>query len=316
MVSVFISHSSADKIFARKFANYLSQNNIKVWIDEAEIKVGDSLINKISDGLEDCDYVAAILSKKSVSSKWVQKELELAMTKEIDGKMVIVLPVLIEKCDIPGYLKDKLYANFTDPNNFVQEISKIIQQIKPDVGSESHQRINTTESVLKAISLISKSILDKTQTDDILKSIVDLSAKALDADRCILLLTDLDKKQILKIFNYGYPTEHINSISFAEIENGLSGYCLIKRQPIIVQNSRIDERNVGVSRERAQQFFTGPLIIAPLKTGTEVIGTITLARQAGADSFDDEDLLKLLLFSNQAVIAIDIGSSKNDYNLS
>ena len=129
MPSIFLSHSWNDKFFARKLAEKLREVGAIVWIDEAELKVGDSLIRRISDAIERTNYVAAILSHNSVSSEWVQKELALAMTKEIVGKKVIVLPILIEKCEIPEFLKDKYYADFTDPNDFETPFSKLLDTI-------------------------------------------------------------------------------------------------------------------------------------------------------------------------------------------
>jgi len=129
MPSIFLSHSWNDKFFARKLAEKLQEAGVEVWIDEAELKVGDSLIHKISDAIEHADYVAAILSHSSVSSNWVQKELALAMTKEIAGKRVTVLPVLIEKCELPDFLKDKVYVDFTDPENFEGPFSKMLRAV-------------------------------------------------------------------------------------------------------------------------------------------------------------------------------------------
>jgi predicted nucleotide-binding protein len=68
MVSVFISHSSKDKFIARKLAEELEKNGVTVWIDEAEIRIGDSLIKKISDAVKKTDYVAVILTTNSVQS--------------------------------------------------------------------------------------------------------------------------------------------------------------------------------------------------------------------------------------------------------
>nr|WP_285860686.1 MULTISPECIES: toll/interleukin-1 receptor domain-containing protein [Paenibacillus] len=48
-----MSHSSKDKFFVRKLAEKLNEYGVKVWIDEAEIKVGDSSIEKISAGVKD-----------------------------------------------------------------------------------------------------------------------------------------------------------------------------------------------------------------------------------------------------------------------
>ena len=77
MPSIFLCHSWNDKFFVRKLAEKLEEAGIKVWIDEAELKVGDSLIHKISEAVVQADYVGVILSHSSVSSIWVQKELGL-----------------------------------------------------------------------------------------------------------------------------------------------------------------------------------------------------------------------------------------------
>ena len=46
MGSIFLSHNSADKPFVRKLAADLRRNGFYAWVDEAEIKLGDSLIEK------------------------------------------------------------------------------------------------------------------------------------------------------------------------------------------------------------------------------------------------------------------------------
>ncbi|MCG9963222.1 toll/interleukin-1 receptor domain-containing protein [Shewanella cutis] len=46
--SVFLSHNHKDKAFVRKLARDIDAHGIKVWIDEAEMKIGDSLVQKIS----------------------------------------------------------------------------------------------------------------------------------------------------------------------------------------------------------------------------------------------------------------------------
>ena len=56
MINVFISHNYKDKPMARKIAKELDKYGIKVWIDESEIRLGDSLIEKIRDGLDHMDY--------------------------------------------------------------------------------------------------------------------------------------------------------------------------------------------------------------------------------------------------------------------
>lgn len=113
--TVFLSHSSRDKKFVRNLAQFLQAKGIRVWVDEAEILVGDSLIEKLRSGLDAASHVLAVLSKNSVASRWVRKELDVAMNQEIEGHRVRVLPILLEDCELPGFLKGKVYADFRDP---------------------------------------------------------------------------------------------------------------------------------------------------------------------------------------------------------
>lgn len=109
---VFISHASRDKPFVRKLVEELRKHHLKLWFDEQEIKVGDSIVSRISDGLRDSDYLMVILSRASVASRWVQAELNAALMNEISKKGSVVLPVLIEDCEMPVLLRSKLYADF------------------------------------------------------------------------------------------------------------------------------------------------------------------------------------------------------------
>jgi hypothetical protein len=111
-MKIFLSHSSSDKSFTRILAEDLLEYGFNVWLDEWEIKVGDSITQKISDGIDESLYLIIILSKSSVSSKWVKKELNSALSIELDREKVFILPVLIEDCEIPALLKDKKYADF------------------------------------------------------------------------------------------------------------------------------------------------------------------------------------------------------------
>ena len=108
---VFMSHSSKDEIFVKKLVEELRRRPLNVWVDDTELKVGDSIVSKISEGLKETDYLVIVLSKASVSSPWVQEELNAALTNQLAGKGVI-LPVLIEDCEVPMLLKDRLYADF------------------------------------------------------------------------------------------------------------------------------------------------------------------------------------------------------------
>ncbi len=129
--SIFLSHSSIDKRFAHRLGEFLTAYGVTTWIDKAEIKVGDSLLQKITEGIEKMDYLGVILSPTSISSGWVQKELRIATTMEIEQKQVKVLPILYRDCDIPLFLQDKVYADFRNRSMFQHSLIKLLEVLVP-----------------------------------------------------------------------------------------------------------------------------------------------------------------------------------------
>ncbi|MCK4579253.1 MAG: toll/interleukin-1 receptor domain-containing protein [Candidatus Marinimicrobia bacterium] len=126
---VFLCHSSADKSIIDRVASDLERLNIDVWYDKWEIKVGDSLIDKISDGISKNDYIAVFLSKHSIRSKWVKKELNAGLMKEINDKGTVILPVKLEDCKIPPLLLEKKYADFD--KNYEKGFDDLLHAIYP-----------------------------------------------------------------------------------------------------------------------------------------------------------------------------------------
>lgn len=130
---VFISHSHQDSGFVSKLANDLMRPEILVWVDEWEIGVGDSLIDKIEEGISTSAYLAVVLTPRSVKSVWVREELKAALLRQLDEKRVVVLPLLVEECDIPLFLRDKKYADFRE--DYSSGLAQLIAAIKPpDLG--------------------------------------------------------------------------------------------------------------------------------------------------------------------------------------
>ena len=109
----FLSHSSADKAFIRQLAGDLSANGISVWLDEQRIRVGDSIPEKIAQGLAESDYFLIAMSQKSIESAWVQKELNNALMNEVKRRNVHILPLRLDETAMPPIIADKKYADFS-----------------------------------------------------------------------------------------------------------------------------------------------------------------------------------------------------------
>jgi hypothetical protein len=108
----FISHSTTDKPFVRRLAADLVAHGVKVWLDEQQMMVGDSIPEKIAQGLAESDFFLLVLSQNSVTSQWVKKELNSALVHEIERRKVTVLPIRIDDAKVPDSIIDKIYADF------------------------------------------------------------------------------------------------------------------------------------------------------------------------------------------------------------
>ena len=90
---IFICHAGEDKNeVARPLAEALIAKGLKVWYDEFELRLGDSLRRKIDDGLATSRYGVVILSESFFGKEWTRKELDGLVARE-DGKHKVILPI-------------------------------------------------------------------------------------------------------------------------------------------------------------------------------------------------------------------------------
>ena len=71
-----------------RLAKRLELLHVTTWVDDAEMLIGDSLLEKIQHGIMTMEYLGVVLSPDSVKSEWVQRELKMALTFEIANKTV------------------------------------------------------------------------------------------------------------------------------------------------------------------------------------------------------------------------------------
>jgi hypothetical protein len=115
--NVFLCHASADKPFIRQVWSDLANLGHKPWLDEYEIRVGDSIVQKINEGTKEAGALVLFLSKASAESAWVQREWSSALARQLSARNIQILPALIEDCEIPSIIADVKYADFRESYN-------------------------------------------------------------------------------------------------------------------------------------------------------------------------------------------------------
>ncbi|BBG90796.1 toll/interleukin-1 receptor domain-containing protein [Aeromonas caviae] len=123
----FISHASEDKDdFVRPLAGILKEYGFRIWYDEFELEIGDSLRESIDKGLVTSRYGIVVLSPKFLDKNWTKYELNSLVAREIEGKKVI-LPIWhnVTRQQVMQYspmLADKLALS--SENMAINEIAK------------------------------------------------------------------------------------------------------------------------------------------------------------------------------------------------
>jgi uncharacterized protein YjbI with pentapeptide repeats len=94
--SCFISYASKDHAFAERLYADLQNKGVRCWFAPEDMKIGDRLRPRIDETIRLYDKLLLILSKTSVTSQWVEQEVETALAREREQDTTILFPVRID----------------------------------------------------------------------------------------------------------------------------------------------------------------------------------------------------------------------------
>ena len=174
---VFISHSSLDHDFVHSLDKKFKNDGIDTFVDDWDIKTGDCIKQKIEEGIEKSDFFMIIFSKNSIQSKWVQEEIDLATLKQLSGKNIKILPVLLdlEIKDIPdrfqGIKAVKFYNNILDETEYSKLVEPIKNSDRAKALNEFQDSLFSDLAYIDAIIKKHKKEITKTEVELILNKI-------------------------------------------------------------------------------------------------------------------------------------------------
>jgi TIR domain len=149
----FISYSTADRLFARKLHDRLQARGIRCWLDEHQMRQRSVSLKRIERGFHAGDKVLLCCSRASLTSWWIDDEIDSACEKEPrlaqDGCQEVhaIIPL-----DLDGYLlsdewrsgrKDEMLSrpapDFTgwenDDAKFDEQLERLVTSLRTEPGA-------------------------------------------------------------------------------------------------------------------------------------------------------------------------------------
>jgi hypothetical protein len=142
--SVFISYSAKDQEFADRLQTDLAEKGVRSWVAAQDLKAGDIYRERIGEAIKASDKTLVVLSRNSVGSEWVRKEVEKAFEKEKELNNLVLVPITLDDTvmtseapwasDIRKLRHIGDFRNWTDSDNYQLAVERLIRDLRPPKG--------------------------------------------------------------------------------------------------------------------------------------------------------------------------------------
>jgi len=118
---IFISHASADRNWARDFAEALHRFDVNVWLDDFRIKPGDSISDLFEKGLRGSDIVVLLINQESLTQP--NLFFEFGAASAMNKKIVPIVSEEVTTSELPAGILSRKYLIRKSPEETARELA-------------------------------------------------------------------------------------------------------------------------------------------------------------------------------------------------
>lgn len=144
--SCFISYSSKNQDFTERLYADLQSRGVRCWFAPEDLKIGDRFQEQIEESIKAYDKLLLILSKDSISSRWVEREVNAAFEHENKQNRIMLFPIRLDNsvmdcnqawaADIRRTRHIGDFTRWKEHNSYHQAFNRLLHDLKAEEAKQ------------------------------------------------------------------------------------------------------------------------------------------------------------------------------------
>ncbi len=244
-----------------------------------------------------------LVSDVAHDARWKPTDATFALRSFINAPLLVqerpIGLLHVGRCDEVPYTEEEAHTVFA----FATQVA---------IALENARLVAQTRTALREMKGLFEAALvirDTHALSDICQNLTDQFNRLVQADRTVLYLVDHQAQRIVHRVGRGnvggeYWIMDEQQMTYGALQAGISGRVFETGEPVLSLNAD-DSIETEAMREHRRRSGTGPLIVVPLITRGQVIGTFTALNRIGQRVFTQHDIELAMTLAAQAAAAIE-----------
>ena len=110
---VLLSYARADGAFVRRLYERLTSDGVECFFDEQSLVAAENLVLKISDAIDECNYLVIVMPPAYFAARFAPREWECIFVQDPRNERGRLVPLLLQDCELPALIRVLLHIDVT-----------------------------------------------------------------------------------------------------------------------------------------------------------------------------------------------------------